>query len=634
MIGAKIAPNTVSFRSNDSPFGFRGGGGMGGTSKASVKQLLTSFCNSLEAQIWSRRYFYKGASLVREGILNLQGAEFGGDLTECTAEVDRRMLDFVVGLDTEFSELIDGSHLYAPTVSVDDVVMAEEHKNLVVNTVKHFDLYKQAQKNLEVHKKIAYGRGLALLFFGPSGTGKTMMANALAALLGKKILLINFPSLGFNEAGAIIKLIFREAKIHDAILFFDECESVFMSREKSAGRVNMVLTELERHEGLSILATNRPFDLDEAMHRRVTLAIEFRKPDHLLRKRIWAALKPEKLPLAEGVDLAELALKYELTGGFIKNAWLSALSIAVARDGLKPVVTQEDLRSGAAHQLRGKLQLVDFERRVVPTRGLDDVILPEELKQTLTQIVNYGKAQAILFGQWGFDKQHGGARGTAAFFYGPPGTGKTMAAEAMGYDLGRPLKVVNCAQLLSKWVGESQKNIDAVFQEAKACDAVLVFDEAEGLFGTRGDSGGEGAGRHDTINVGVLLHQMETFGGLVIVISNLRERIDKAFFRRFKFVLEFGMPSAELRAKLWRLILPAEAPTSDDVDLKALARDYELAGGSIKSAVFRAASRAALRDDTDTAAAGRQIMMADLVKAAKEEAEKEAGKLENPMMYM
>ena len=145
------------------------------------------------------------------------------------------MLDFVVGLDTEFSELIDGSHLYAPTVSVDDVVMAEEHKNLVVNTVKHFDLYKQAQKNLEVHKKIAYGRGLALLFFGPSGTGKTMMANALAALLGKKILLINFPSLGFNEAGAIIKLIFREAKIHDAILFFDECESVFMSREKSAG---------------------------------------------------------------------------------------------------------------------------------------------------------------------------------------------------------------------------------------------------------------------------------------------------------------------------------------------------------------------------------------------------------------
>ena len=113
-----------------------------------------------------------------------------------------------------------------------------------------------------------------------------MMANALAALIGKKVLMINFPALGANSAGAILKLVFREAKIHDAILFFDECESIFMDRTKGNLQVNTVLTELERHEGLCILATNRPMDLAEAMHRRITLAIEFSNPHLLLPQKI------------------------------------------------------------------------------------------------------------------------------------------------------------------------------------------------------------------------------------------------------------------------------------------------------------------------------------------------------------
>ena len=169
---------------------------------------------------------------MREGILVLHGDELGADLTQTLAEVDRRMLDFVVGLDTEFSELMDGSHLYTPTVDIDEVVLADAKKTLVLETVKNFENYTMATKELELDKKLSYGRGMVLLFYGPSGTGKTMMANALASMIGKKVLMINFPSLGTNQAGAILKLVFREAKIHDAILFFDECESIFMDRTK------------------------------------------------------------------------------------------------------------------------------------------------------------------------------------------------------------------------------------------------------------------------------------------------------------------------------------------------------------------------------------------------------------------
>lgn len=169
--------------------------------------------------------------------------------------------------------------------------------------------------------------------------------------------------------------------------------------------------------------THRANDLDEAMYRRISLAVEFRKPDHILREKIWQTLKPPKLELDKDVDLVELALKYELTGGFIKNSWLSALSFAIARDAAHPLVCHADLMKAASHQLRGRLSMVDFDRRIIPTRGLDSVILPEEIKSSLQDIVNFGKAQSILFGQWGFNSQHGGSKGVGVLFHGHPGTG-------------------------------------------------------------------------------------------------------------------------------------------------------------------------------------------------------------------
>ena len=139
---------------------------------------------------------------MREGILVLHGDELGADLTQTLAEVDRRMLDFVVGLDTEFSELMDGSHLYTPTVAIDEVVLADAKKTLVLDTVKHFDTFTQASRKLELHKKLSYGRGLVLLFYGPSGTGKTMMANALAALIGKKVRAAHDRSFWYSRGGS------------------------------------------------------------------------------------------------------------------------------------------------------------------------------------------------------------------------------------------------------------------------------------------------------------------------------------------------------------------------------------------------------------------------------------------------
>lgn len=188
--------------------------------------------------------------------------------------------------------------------------------------------------------------------------------------------------------------------------------------------------------------------------------------------------------------------------------------------------------------------------------------------------------------------------------------------------------VVNTAELMSKYVGETGKNIVAVFREANQKGAVLVFDEGEGLFGARSQGGDSSTGRHDTLNVGLLLQHVENFSGVCIVITNHRDVIDEAFFRRFHYVLEFELPGPGQREKLWGFIVPKECPLAKDVKLSILANRYEMCGGDIKSALLRAASRAALRlKDKD-----RVVSMKDLELSCKEEVSKRSN--ENPSFYM
>jgi len=595
-----------------------------GLPSGTVACYIERFSHSLEDKMNSRKFFYKSSTMVEEGIITISGVDFDTDLNQCRVELDRRMFDYIIGLDTEFSELVDGSHLYTPDVSLDDVILPKATKDRICDCVLNFERVKEKYHSLEIEKKITYGLGNVLLFYGKSGTGKTMMANALATKLKKKVLLVNFPTLGTNTSGALIKFLFREARIKKAMIFFDECESLFGSRDKGNYEVNTILSELERFDDLCILATNRPCDLDEAMHRRVTLATEFKRPDLILREKIWKTLAPEKLPLDDKIDFGELARRYELAGGFIKNAWLSSISLMIKRDGNK--VTQQDLEQAASEQVIGRLSNEDFDRQVVPTCGVEAVIASPRVKESLGNIVQHAKAQAVLFGQWGFGKVHRTPTGVSALFFGPPGTGKSMAAEAISFDLGVPLQVVNTAELVSKYVGETGQNIEAVFREAKQKEALLVFDEAEGLFGKRAQDNEWSSARHDTINVGLLLQHIENFSGTCIVITNQKDTIDDAFFRRFRFVLNFQRPDASQREALWRSIIPEDCPLSTDVSLTKLARSRDMCGGDIKSAVLRAATRAALRLKEDD----RVVCMKDLEEACEEETEKRSeGKIEN-----
>lgn len=596
----------------------------GSRRELSISSLQEKFCSTLEERMACRKSFYKSGVLIREGIIFVSDADFMEDLSQMQVDIDRRMLDFLIGLDSEVAEIVDGSHLYVPNVDIDSVVLPAADKKRIMEVVMNFEATKRKREEYGMEEKYSKGFGSVILAYGKPGTGKTLMANAVAKSLKRKVLLVNFPALGANSAGKIIQFLFREAKINKAVLFFDECEALFMTRDRGNTQINQLLTEIERSSELVILATNRQTEIDEAMFRRINLAIEFKEPDHILREEIWRTLRPEKLPLDDKVDFAELAMKYELTGGFIKNCWIGALGLMIANKQDK--VYQRDLEKAASEQIVGRLSMSDFDKKVVPTCGLDSIVVTEAIHDSLKDIINFSKAQNVLMGQWGFAKKHNTNRGISVLLTGDSGCGKTLTASVIGYELGKPLKMVNAAELMSKWVGETAKNIEAVFASAKNEDAVLVFDEAEGIFGARDSD----ASRHDTVNVGVLLQHIENFKGICVVITNLKDRIDSAFFRRFRFILNFEKPDPKLRKRLWRTIVPEECPVSADVNYDVLADRYETTGGQIKQIVLRAATRAALRSEPEK----RKLFMADLEKSCKEEEDKSGNKGTSAGMYL
>lgn len=596
-----------------------------------VKDILTVYCDSFKEQVLARKYFYKSSKLVARGLIKLRTSTYshgGGDLMDQNVELDRRMLDWIVGLDTEMNELVEGSHLYKPKVSMEQVVLPDEQKEMLLWTADNFGKFKQYRKNAGLEDVITYGAGLIILLCGPSGTGKTMTVNAVAHHLGKRVLLVDFHSLQSVSGGSKQKDnsadlcgLFRDADMNDAIIFFDECEAIFAKREGGGDKLlNTLLTEMERYEGIIMLATNRPLDLDEAMHRRITCVSDFHTPDHTQRYKIWK-LASERLPVAENIDWEKISLRYELTGGYIKNSLLSALLLAISRDGKNPTIIEEDVISGCRLQMRGSLQMKSFTNRVVPKISMDELILSSAIRKRLESVISFEKARAVLLGQWGFQQEQ---LGTACFFWGSHGTGKSAAAEAIGYELGRPLKVVNCAQLVSRENSDkTSSNICLVFKDARLMDAVLLLEDFQIIASEEASSrvGMTSVSAWSDVAIGLLLHELQRFPGICILIANLTQgsmihRLSPELLRRLKFVIEFKMPDQAVRSQMWKKMIPIKAPVAPDINFEKLGRQFEFTSGTISAAVIRAAAEAALRPKE-----AHRITMKDLVNAAEAEQE-------------
>lgn len=322
-----------------------------------------------------------------------------------------------------------------------------------------------------------------------------------------------------------------------------------------------------------------------------------------VRASLWRSSLAGRL--ATDVDPAEVTAHFVLGPTQITMAASAAAVSALAEDG---VVDVRHLRAGARSQNAGGLQRL--ARRIEPAVSWSDLVLPVSVTSLLRELAARARHRDRVIDDWRMRPGGGRGRGVTALFAGDSGTGKTMSAEVIAASLGLDLYTVNLATVVDKYVGETEKNLERIFVEAAGVNGVLLFDEADAIFGKRSEVR-DAHDRYANIESAYLLQRMETFDGIAVLATNLRANLDDAFTRRIDVIVDFPLPDVALRRNLWDRCLGTTIPRSSDVDLDFLASSFELAGGHIRSAAVTAAYLAA--------AAGHVVGMVELIGAVARE---------------
>lgn len=424
-----------------------------------------------------------------------------------------------------------------------------------------------------------------VLLIGPDAAAKQLAAQAFAGLLERPLITVAVDRLieqGVTATNALRPAL-RDAQLNQAVLLLTGWDACVHDRSTPVHLQDMLFAH---HD--AVLVASRGHWLPEGVDRpRPVLTLDFEPPDYALRRRLWAHYLARQDALVEGVDPVELAAQFTLTTGQIRDAVASGRDRGLRRGGAP---AQADFFAGA--RLYSGARLGDMARKITPRYGWDDIILPDDQVEILRELVATVRARAKVLEEWGLGRKLASSHAVTVLFAGPPGTGKTMAAEVIASDLGLDLYKIDLSGLVSKYIGETEKNLERVFTEAQSSNAILFFDEADSIFGKR--SGVKDAhDRYANLEISYLLQRMEVYDGVTILATNLRSNIDEAFLRRLQFAVDVPFPDEKQRLRIWETLFPPGVPKGEDVDLEEMARRYKLAGGNIRNILLSAAFLAA-----------------------------------------
>ena len=321
------------------------------------------------------------------------------------------------------------------------------------------------------------------------------------------------------------------------------------------------------------------------------LHIPFSIPDAGIRGDLWKHLG-SAYPFDSQTDLEAFGHQYRLTPGQIARILAEASSNT--GNGSSVSIPPTALTAAISHSQT--LSFHSLATRIGWTYTWDDLQLAPAACQLLHSACSRLKSKYLVEDQWGFGRKSSYGKGLSLLFYGPPGTGKTMAAQVIARESGLELYRVDLSQIFNKYIGETEKNIGKIFDEAKKADIILFFDEADSLFSKRTDVSNSND-RHSNAEISCLLQKMEEHDGVTILSTNLYQNFDTAFLRRITYTVHFDMPDVPTRLRLWQSMVPPAAPISPQVDFQRLSRQFELSGSSIKS-ILRGAAYLAAEEDT------------------------------------
>jgi hypothetical protein len=445
---------------------------------------------------------------------------------------------------------------------------------------------------------LAGGLRLAYLREVPGGAGRALATCALTAA-GRLPLLVDLARLAEeSDPVAPIEAIGREVRLRRAGLVAAPVDAL----AERAGPVLRRLVDLP----IPVLLVGR-IGWDPAWSTAVPLTLDVALADRRERTALWQSeLSGGAGPQAEdGFEADVVTAPYLLAPDQIARA-SEAARVHAAYEGAR--LSAAHVRHGARAQNAASLERL--ARRIVPGVGWDDLVLPQSTVEQIRELAARARHRDQVLADWRMRPGGGRGRGITALFAGDSGTGKTMSAEVIAGALGLDLYAINLATVVDKYVGETEKNLDRLFTEASGVNGVLLFDEADAIFGKRSEVR-DAHDRYANIESAFLLQRMESFDGLAVLATNLRSNLDEAFTRRLDAVIDFPTPDRRLRRALWDRCLGDRLPRADDLDLDFCASAFELSGGNIRSATLTAAYLAA---DAD-----RPVAMIDLIRAVQRE---------------
>jgi AAA+ superfamily predicted ATPase len=470
-------------------------------------------------------------------------------LTSAALRIDERILHYLAGLnslDTRLETLLQGRS--------NPGWIAAEHDVVVSDVIR------------AISSQVTWGTLLHLC--GDDPNGQEDVASAAALRTGRNLYVVRaaeLPPVG-PDLDQFLVMWRRDAVLMPGALLI-QCEPNGIN----ASGIHLA----ERLPGLAFVASREPLRFD-----RPILRFDVDKPQPSEQKRLWQqALGSTAMTLNGTIDL--VAEQFRLSA---RTIFSTGSIIASREDPLEPTQIWNACR------LLARPKLEDLAQRIVPAATWDDLVLPEAQKQTLRQLSAQVRHRLRVHERWGFASKGRRGLGVSALFSGASGTGKTMAAEVIANELGLDLYRVDLSSVVSKYIGESAKNLNLVFNAAEEGGVLLLFDEADALFGKRSEVR-DSHDRYANMEVGYLLQRMESYSGLAILTTNLKSSLDKSFQRRLRFTITFPYPDAAQRESMWSKVFPATTPTSG-LDARKLAQ-LNVTGGNIRNIALNAAFLAA-----------------------------------------
>jgi hypothetical protein len=445
-----------------------------------------------------------------------------------------------------------------------------------------------------LERALRFGARLVYIREPPGGAGLSLATAALARLAMPALALDLARVGGAEEISELIVRASREAGLRNGALVVGPIEAI---ADRGPGAVRALAEARSR----VVIVGSRGWD--PQWSRESPLLIDAPVPAPAERDALWRrALEGA----GSGVfDHAGATSQFRLNPEqILRAAGAARLQAGAASREL----TGADLRAGARAQNAAGLERL--ARRIEPRVGWDDLVLPGHVMAQLRELVARIRHRDRVLDEWAMASRSSKGHGVKALFAGDSGTGKTISAEVVAQDLGLDLYVIDLATVVDKYIGETEKNLDRIFAEADRVNGVLLFDEADALFGKRSDVK-DAHDRYANVEVAYLLQRMELFDGLAVLTTNLRSNLDEAFARRLDAIVDFPMPEEDDRQRLWERHLSPGVPRGDDLDLTFLARSFKLSGGNIRNIAMAAAFLAA--------DGGRSVAMADLIRATERE---------------